>query len=588
MNLPVSDDGKLNGYLDEMVRESQLATKDYVKEWEENLKFFRGRQWQEKLVSYRQAFTANVTKKNIKSLVGLMTDTRPSIEVHSKIPGMQEMIKNVLTPAIQANWDEQGYDQKLAGSILPVSMIMGMCAVDVCYDPSLDNGRGDVTLGVINPRSLIIDPTVTRPENIEYADYVGHQTILSIAQLSRMFPGIGGAVQPDSSVSRFLDQQTPASGFESPTRILGRAIKNGAIESTVLSRASVQTFFINDHRLVKELPTALQEVAHKNGLTNDDEAWPGSRRIVRAGSNKIILKDHANPYIDHRKPYELFDWGLETENVWGDSEVAQIKSLQSILNKLGSAITENAIKMNNNIWIGDKDALEKNEWKLLNDAPGLIVKVKPNRQLRREAAPALPGSVFQMIQWIVNIIDTLNGLTDAVQGRRPVGIVSGHAIEALQLSAQVLVRLQNKKLEAFLNRIGQKLIARIFQFFTTDRMMHIVGRNGKIREFKFERDRLVNLQVERENGKLVSVGQEGFRDLTFRVTPGSGMAISRVQKGQMALGLFQLGLIPSVQVLQQLEWDDPEYAIEEARREKLMGLQNIGQEPPTKRARIAA
>jgi hypothetical protein len=285
----------------------------------------------------------------------------------------------------------------------------------------------------------------------------------------------------------------------------------------------------------------------------------------------------------------MFDWGLEVEHPWGDSEVTLIKSLQAILNKLSSAITENAIKMNNNIWIGDKDALEKHEWNMLNDAPGLLVKLKQGRTLRRESPPALPGSVFQMLQWIVTVIDTLTGLVDATQGRRPVGIVSSNAIEALNLSAQVLVRLQTKKFESFLQRLGLRMIARIFQFYTADRLMHLVGPSGKLTEFHFKREQLIGGKITLPDGTTRDFDvYSDLRDLTFRVTPGSSMAVTRQQKGQMAMALAQAGYIPREEVLKALEWDNPEELTQKAMAEQLAAQRAGAQSEPQKRMRVAA
>lgn len=949
MELPF-DDTHLNGYLDEMVAESRRALKDLDKdkEWDENMRFYRGRQWQERLPSHRIAFVANYTKTSVKRLVALMTDTKPTIDVHTSLPGLGGMVSGVLTPAVRANWDEQNYDQKLSTGLLPMAIVMGSAVGNSCFNPSLDDGRGDVDLGIIDPRSFIVDPTIVRAADIDEADYAGYQTVAPLTRIWRLFPRRGREVEPSASASRFLEKSGVTSGFDSPGhRILSRSAQSGTIQSFAVKRAPIQEFFVTDHRLVKELPTAMQEQAFTRGLTGDEEAWPGGRRIIRAGYNKIILSDVANPYIDRRKPYVMFDWGLEIENPWGDSEVTLIKSLQAILNKLSSAITENAIKMNNNIWIGDKDALEKHEWNQLNDAPGLLVKLKQGRTLRRESPPPLPGSVFQMLQWIVTVIDTLTGLVDATQGRRPVGLVcadletecltkrgwlhcddvletdeiytfnpqteqgewspllaktvaqwqgdvhvvdspridavvtpnhgwlvgstnwqknqereaqyhhrnprneinwvtgpkfqrvemqdinvshyipadfplieekpsvqvddfvrlvgwvvtdgyyefhkrqldpirrndtyavgvtqslkanpdkckeierilqslripysvkygpnavlcyrfrgrwarefqaqfpdkrpgyafmntlttsqlqylyeammagdgsvsetnhasysssdqelldqfqflvtllgstsvarvtnierprhrrecygphrslsinsrehiqwraiitgeqittrpydgqvwcpttttgtwlarrngkvylthnSSNAIEALNLSAQVLIRLQTRKLESFLERLGQRMIARIFQFYTADRLMHLVGPSGKLSEFHFKREELIGGKIKNPDGTTRDFDVfSDLRDLTFRVSPGSSMAVTRQQKGQMAMALAQAGYIPRKEVLKALEWDDPEQLTQEALAEAMSGQKAAAQaEPPQKRARVAA
>lgn len=575
MELPLRE-GPLNEYLDSLEQESQQAKSEPGKNWDEYMRYYNGEQWQSRLPSHRIPVTANYTSVTVKRLAALITDTKPNIEVHSYVSGLKAVCQEILTPTIRANWDEQGYDQKFAGGVIPKSIILGACACAITYDNSI-GPYGNIGMPVIDPRSLIIDPNVVRTADLDQAEYSGHQTVLSLGKLRQAFGDPAKFVEPDPTVSRFLDRNGSSGGGSliSPAhRFLGRTSGTGSMAAYAIPRARVQEFFINDHRTVGELPVDVQEMFFKNGLTRDDLAWPGGRRIVRAGSNKKVLIDHANPYIDRKTPIVMYDWGLNTENPWGSSEVGLIKSIQAVMNKLASSIVENAVKMNNNIWIGDRDALEKTEWKDLNDAPGLIVKVRPGRTLRRESAPALPGSTFQMIQWLTQTMNTLTGLEDVTQGRRPVGLVSSNAIEALNLAAQTLIRYQARKFENFLERVGKRMIARIFQYYSSDRLMHMLGQDGAWKEYAFERQRMIaGLNVD---GRPFDV----FRDLdllSFRVTPGSSMAISRLQKAQLSLSLAERNYIPASDVLRALEWDDPVGTVQQARAEAAMGMNQTGE-----------
>lgn len=581
------DSAALNNYLDNLISESRQATRDLDKNLEEDLRFFRGDQWTNRIPRHRIPFTANYIGVTVKRITGLMTDTKPTIDVKARKKGLEKLASELIAPAIRANWDEQSYHQKFANGVLPIAQIFGRCPVNICYDSSLDGGLGDITIEPIDPRSFFLDPTITRAVDLDKAEYAGFRTVMPLRLIRKLFPDRGHLVQPNSNVSRFLDETPETSGWLSPGHRYSRTGAGRSRESFAVPRAVVDEFWIADDRLVRELPKELQEMAFMNGLAPGDLAFPGGRRIVRAGANKVLLLDMANPYLDQKFPFEMFDWDIEIENPLGSSVVKLLKSLQTILNKLGSQITENAIKMNNNIWIGDRDALERHEWQQLNDAPGLMVRVKPGRMLKRESPPALPGSVFQMIQWVVNTMDVLTGMVDVTQGRRPVGIVSSHAIEALQIAAQVLIRLQTRKFENFLERIGQKLISRVFQFYTSDRLMHFLGPGNQLQEFFFERQRLLDTRVPQPDGSTRPIDlARDLKDLRFIVTPGSSMAVTRIQKGQIAMQLYQAGLLPGVEVLKALEWEAPEEMVQQARAEAAAGAAQSPQ--PTKRLRVAA
>src|SRR5436309_1153901 len=129
MPLPLSVDA-LNGALDELLTEHHTATKDIQKEWDDDLKFFRGQQWQGRLPKHRIPFTANLLNVNIKRKIGLITDTKPTIDVYARAHGLEDLAQNLITPTVRAIWDEQSFSEKLANGVLPFSMIFGSCPVN--------------------------------------------------------------------------------------------------------------------------------------------------------------------------------------------------------------------------------------------------------------------------------------------------------------------------------------------------------------------------------------------------------------------------------------------------------------------------
>lgn len=557
----------LNEFLDSLISESRSATSDIKREWDTNLDNYRGdAQWPSKRPKHRVPFTYNKSGLAVKRITAMMTDTMPSIDVKPRASGLTE-VAEIITSTIRAIWEEQQFDQKFANRLIPMSMVFGACPVHLFYDPTADNGRGDVSLEPIDPRSFFIDPAVTAAEDLSKAEYVGFQSVMSLNRIRQMWPKRGADVEADPAVSQFVDPIGRGGGIsvQSPTRepiFRGKSIKSSAID-----RANVQYFWIRDLRTVGELPEEIQEEAFAKGLTKDDLAWPNGRGIFRAGPNKKILEDGNSIYMDSEPPFEMFSWDIEFEHPWGMSLIKTLKVIQDILNKLGSAVTENAVKMNNAIWIGDKHALSPSGWNELSDAPGLLVQLNPGTKLERQSPPALPGSVFQMIQFLSLAIDDISGLLDVSQGRRPVGIVSASALEALQLAAQTLVRLQSRAYEAFLQRLGQKLVSRIFQFYTQDRMFYLHGPNDQVIPFEYERQKIRDAQIGGQDGPRPFDPFKDFRDLRLQVSRASSLAATRMQKGVVALALADRGLVPGEDVLKVLEWPNPKETFKQAQQE---------------------
>jgi hypothetical protein len=126
------------------------------------------------------------------------------------------------------------------------------------------------------------------------------------------------------------------------------------------------------------------------------------------------------------------------------------------------------------------------------------------------------------------------------------GNTSGVAIEQLATMAQTTIRLKARQLEGLIQRIGQKLIPRIFAYYTTDRIFNLVGNNGKPEKYLFQRQ-IIRDVIEKR-------GMSAFRDYQFKVVPTSSLAITKWQKGLIATQLFQLGLIDHEAALEALEW----------------------------------
>jgi len=101
---------------------------------------------------------------------------------------------------------------------------------------------------------------------------------------------------------------------------------------------------------------------------------------------------------------------------------------------------------------------------------------------------------------------------------------------SLQVASQAIVRLRARSFEQFLSRIGQKLISRIFQFYTTDRVIKILGPDGNIRQYEWVRKQIMDPIQRYYEGDYRQKLHSAFRDLQFKVVEGSSLAMNKIQK----------------------------------------------------------
>jgi hypothetical protein len=318
----------------------------------------------------------------------------------------------------------------------------------------------------------------------------------------------------------------------------------------------------------------------KDRATNEkgEPLYPTWRHIITAGG--VVVHDAPNPYWDGSLPYDMLTWGFNVDSAYGRNEVQTLEMPQLMLNKVLATIIENAMFMANGIWIGDYNALDPAGWKKLSNEPGGQVKVRPGTKLERVGGPPLPLYTFQLLNMLGGSIEKLSGVPEASQGRRPGQVTSGAAIESLQVAGQTLVRLKSRQVESLISRVGQKMISRIFEYYTTNKIFSITRDSGVLQKFEFERHKILDIFVK---NKVDS--KEAFKEFVFKVAPGSSLAMTKWQKGLIATQLYQLGIIDDKEVLDAIEWPNRDEVIERTRAAKAAGI--IPQGGPRKPVKMA-
>ncbi|MEW6215968.1 MAG: hypothetical protein AB1478_12330, partial [Nitrospirota bacterium] len=180
------------------------------------------------------------------------------------------------------------------------------------------------------------------------------------------------------------------------------------------------------------------------------------------------------------------------------------------------------------------------------------------------------------LELLKGTMDELSGLSEVMRGKRG-GVTSGIAIESLAIASQSLIRYQARKLERMLSRIGQKLIARIFQFYSNDRLLWLFGESQELEQFKFARNEIITpfydiytkeLQKVPEAERPLYIARQAFKNFRFKVIAGSSLAMTKVQRATLAMTLYRLGIIDDEEVLNILEFPNKKTILERKRSGK--------------------
>lgn len=529
-----------------------------LRDVEDHLQLVRGQQWPRMTPRSVPQFVLNLLNDHVQRKVGLLTDARPILEVTTTNDRYTDRT-HILAKPLNAMWTETSWQEALAKG-LALTLMAGSNVGMIGWDPLADNGRGDIRPRFFDPRSVAIDPGVTTATGLENAEYVVTREVRSVASLVEQFGERALLVQADANLAnQFSDasQTRGMRGVSSPAAGLFRR-RFHTPTATAVPRAHTRHYWFKDwQRDEHGQPQRFTKIAHTDGSSVLRPVRRLIRHAVVAGG--VVLVDEPNPYWHQNYPIDILDWGMETDHLWGQSEIRQLRASQEALNRLTSQVLRNTTLLNNFVVSGDHNALDADQWNELTNRPAIILKQRPNTRLDFRSPPALPAYLFTLLEFLVKSLDMVGGMSEVGRGQAG-GSQSGITVESLQLASQTVIRLQARRLEAFLTRMFSKAISLVFQFYTSDRVKQIVGDDGMVTTFAFDRAALVlGLQ-----GKEV---ETAFRDFVLTVRPGSSLNATRIQKAVLASNLYGMGLLTGEDLLSSVEWPDPKGTFERAQSE---------------------
>lgn len=517
-------------------KEGYTAKKNHTEEWKSLKEFTMGGQLSPRMPRYRVRAIQNFVFGLIERKAALLTDTSPIIRINTTLEHADSDLRQrmaycakALELYIQNLWSSRSLGVKFF-DFFQLAEIFGSCGINIIYSPRVGKSGG-IDLKVVDPRVVMVDPNIGRWYNLQSAEYLIYEELWATEEVEDFFRRKVGR----GSYRYTEEEQDESSLFSKICKMFGfdRSETYQAIDRTVLSE-----FWIKDRtRGADGLPL-----------------YPNGRHLIIANcagpGTPVLLLDEPNPYMDGNFPIEFMDWHFHFDSVWGFGDVALYRSTQALYNKMVALLVENAMLVNNAMWVGEKTALDPEEWNKLTTAPGLIVKVNPGKTLNRVGPAPFSADYVGMLSYLLQSMDKLSGLTSVLEGTLPSREVSGVAIENLQSAAQVIIRAKARQFEDLLQRLGQRLISRIFQYIEDNRIMAVTG------------DEKLTLAYHAERERIRKYPRTYWNDYRFEVVPGSTLSISRWQKGLMAAQLHGMGIIDAKAVLDAMEYPNRDEIME--------------------------
>jgi hypothetical protein len=583
-------DVKVVKMVERLFKEAKRFRAKYDQDWVEKYRFLRGDQWKQKRPSYRHSEVINLAHAAVQTIVPIMTDSRPNITALPQDPTdfeFSEIVSDILT----AKWDKDAYAFTLAECIIDAATY-GTAVGECTWDPEKFDGLGDYYFGSVDPFECFPNP-LCQDINGKNFRYFIRAELQDVETVKRKHPDQAHLIKADVSEiqTAYLERIEPhdlkiRSAIDSYTVLDSDARHDESLPPTVM----VLTCWLTDE--ATEEVEIDQEVEEKgeDGKTykkvvkayQKKKKYPRGRKIKIA--NGVLLENDHNPYLDSKAPYAKFVDHINPREFWGSGELDQLMGPNRLVNTVMSYILDVMVLMGNPVWLNPTNSgVPSNN---LVNVPGMVVDHFPEGVPRRMEGVQLQPFILQTYDRLVDVFDKLSGVHDVSQGALPSAGMSGQAINRLQEAAQTKIRQKTRNMEVFLKKIGQMMLSRILQFYSTPRIIRITNNESAIKYFKFyvedefdksglvqEQIRAVIQQIEVNpvTGETI-LGEEKTidikGDLDVEIDVGSTLPIAKAAREATADKLIQLGIIDEEDYLDNVEFPNKEKILNKLMKRK--------------------
>lgn len=130
----------------------------------------------------------------------------------------------------------------------------------------------------------------------------------------------------------------------------------------------------------------------------------------------------------------------------------------------------------------------------------------------------MPNYVSEKIEELKRDMETISGVHDVTQGRRPVGIQAGNAIIALQEAGQARIRTKVKLMEQGLSKLATMWYNRMQQYWKLDRWVRVSDDKGNYNFQQITEDDLqYDFDIKITAGSTMFTNKSAMLDLMIRL-----------------------------------------------------------------------
>ncbi len=506
-------------------KEAKRYRANFDKDWDRWYRLYAGQHWDGPRPEWRSDATVNFIFSTIETILPIMTDQSPQINV---VAASDHSMKNadIIGECVKRVWVDNDMDLTLP-EIVKNTLKYGTGIVKVWWNPSEKDGAGDVSISNVDPRHFFPSPGA---KNLKDAHYIVFAANVPVSNIQRDFPEQADRIRPGVWDEELTVNKTITSQRANDVPHVGPISNTGGTGTTDFAKN----------------PDGRDGLMSRDKLCTFVELWSRDEHgdtWCTMMANGVLLKHGPNPFKHNMFPFVRFlDYPIPS-NFWGMGEIQQLEKLQMSINQR-RAQTYDILRLTANPpFVADADSGINP--KAMTNRPATIIYKNRGSEVNWLSPPQLPSALFTLQELDKQDFDSISGVHDVTQGRRPVGIEAASAITELQEAAQTRIRQKVRQMEGSLRNIGRLVVRLIQQFYDDKRVIRIVGSYGTKPEFI-----TINKESIGEDGKPFKVNDPSIGEYDIEIGVGSTMPVNRTRRAEQMIELFQLGIVDRRAVLE--------------------------------------
>lgn len=525
------------------VKRSRSIAQQQHSDWKDLYDYYEGEgqkkafamEDQEKWVK-QELRIANFVFSIVRTTVPILLDSAPMWYVVDS----QADLKDNVTDYIQAYYHRRAVRTELRMA-LEDAVILGTGALKIWYDPDLGE-NGDVAVTWQDPFCIFPDTAADRLEDCEFVALLNEY---SKEQAKKIFSG-------DGAYAKIKLEDAAKSEWTGATRP-GKERVSAEAEELI----------------------EVWEVYHEFG----------KRLTIYTGEQ--MLYSGPNP-LGERWPVVLFAPQRNPRDIWGSSDIKQLRDVQDDINLLRLRFNINA-----RVTANPQVAIYGDPNQEISNAPGHAYKFQGTKQeagIERLGGIPLPSDLWNMVSMNREALDVISGVHNVTRGKRPTGVQAGVAIQALQEAALTRPREIIREVALAFELVGQMVLEAMQANYNEPRSMSHMTQEGMSRgqvqpEELSEVVSADNLGLIGKAKRFFSIGEEvrAPKDLRVVVQTGGDMPMSQAQRADQAIRVYQIEGIDRMALLEELNFPNrqqinqrmeaKEQAMMQAQMQQQMGAQ---------------